>query len=132
MNDNTQEKNLIERNESNVFGKIKNFFRKLFRKKQENIEDKKVKISEEEIEKSDIFKDYIRKIDNEETELFDLQRRYRKGEIADKDLTQEQIDSLCLLYDKQIVELKRSIEVKEQQLSKYRKKNTRSIKENNA
>lgn len=132
MKDNTQEKNLIERNESNVFGKIKNFFRKLFRKKQESIEDKKVKISEEEIEKSDIFKDYIRKIDNEETELFDLQRRYRKGEIADKDLTQEQIDSLCLLYDKQIVELKRSIEVKEQQLSKYRKKNTRSIKENNA
>lgn len=132
MKDNTQEKNLIERNETNIFGKIKNFFRKIFGKKQEIVEDKKVEISEDEMEKSDIFKDYIRKIDNEETDLLDLQRRYRRGEIADNDLTQEQIDSLCLLYDKQIVELKRSIEAKENQLSKYKKKNRQGIEGNNA
>lgn len=131
MKDNTQEKNLIERNETNIFGKIKNLFRKIFGKKQEIVEDKKVEISEDEMEKSDIFKDYIRKIDNEETDLLDLQRRYRRGEIADNDLTQEQIDSLCLLYDKQIVELKRSIEAKENQLSKYKKKNRQGIEGNN-
>ena len=31
MENNTQEKDLIERNESTIFGKIKNFFRNLFK-----------------------------------------------------------------------------------------------------
>ena len=34
MKDNTQEKNLIERNENSIFGKIKNFFKNLFGKKE--------------------------------------------------------------------------------------------------
>ena len=38
MKDNTQEKNLIEKNENNIFGKIKNFFKKIFGIKEENIE----------------------------------------------------------------------------------------------
>ena len=33
MKDNTQEKNLIEKNEDNILGKIKNFFKKIFGKK---------------------------------------------------------------------------------------------------
>ena len=53
--------------------------------------------------------------------LFELQRRYRRGEIADSDLTQEQINSLCMLYDKQIEDLKRTIKSKEQQVAKYKK-----------
>ena len=32
MENNTQEKDLIERNESTIFGKIKNFFRNLFKR----------------------------------------------------------------------------------------------------
>ena len=43
------------------------------------------------------------------------------------DLTQEQINSLCMLYDKQIEDLKRTIEAKEQQIAKYKKiDNTKS------
>ena len=42
MENNTQEKDLIERNESTIFGKIKNFFRNLFKKKEINeISDEK-------------------------------------------------------------------------------------------
>ena len=37
MKDNTQEKNLIERNEENIFIKIKNFFKGLFGKKGEEV-----------------------------------------------------------------------------------------------
>ena len=37
MKDNTQEKNLIERNEENIFAKIKNFFKGLFGKKVEEV-----------------------------------------------------------------------------------------------
>ena len=121
MKDNTQEKNLIEKNEDNILGKIKNFFKKIFGKKQENDENK---VNEDvliEAEKSYSFRDYIRKTEDEETELFDLQQRYRRGEIADSELTQEQINSLCMLYDKQIEDLKRTIKAKEQQIVKYKK-----------
>ena len=123
MKDNTQEKNLIEKNEDNILGKIKKFFVKIFGKKQENSEnlvDEDVLI---EAEKSYSFRDYIRKTGDADTELLDLQQRYRRGEIADSELTQEQINSLCMLYDKQIRELKRTIESKEQQVVKYKKLN---------
>ena len=123
MNDNTQEKNLIEKNEDNIFGKIKNFFRKIFGNKQENSESKVDEDVLIEAEKSYSFRDYIRKTGDDDTELFDLHQRYRRGEIADSELTQEQINSLCMLYDKQIQDLKRTIESKEQQVIKYKKLN---------
>ena len=121
MKDNTQEKNLIERNENNIFGKIKSFFRKIFSKKEENTENEIDESVLEEAEKSYNFREYIKRTEDEETVLFELQRRYCRGEIADSDLTQEQINSLCMLYDKQIEDLKRTIKSKEQQVAKYKK-----------
>lgn len=131
MKDNTQEKNLIKRNDKNIFGKIKNFFENIFKRKEEKNEIVKEEFSESELEKSDGFKNYI-KIGDNGIELMELQTRYRRGEISDNDLTQEQIDSLCMLYDKQIEEIKRQIEVKERKLSEYKRKNKGKIKENNA
>ena len=131
MKDNTQEKNLIKRNDKNIFGKIKNFFENIFKRKEEKNEIVKEEFSESELEKSDGFKNYI-KIGDNGIELMELQTRYRRGEISDNDLTQEQIDSLCMLYDKQIEEIKRQIEVKERKLSEYKRKNNGKIKENNA
>ena len=119
MKDNTQEKNLIEKNEDNIFGKIKNFFKKIFKKRE--IENKIEEDVLAEAEKSSGFKDSLKMTENEETKLFELQRRYRRGEIADGDLTQEQINSLCMLYDKQIENLKKAIANKEQQVAKYKK-----------
>ena len=46
MKDNTQEKNLIEKNENNIFGKIKNFFRKIFGKKEDTLKSDKEEIRE--------------------------------------------------------------------------------------
>ena len=131
MKDNTQEKNLIKRNDKNILGKIKNFFENIFKRKEEKNEIVKEEFSESELEKSDGFKNYI-KIGDNGIELMELQTRYRRGEISDNDLTQEQIDSLCMLYDKQIEEIKRQIEVKERKLSEYKRKNKGKIKENNA
>ena len=121
MKNNTQEKNLIEKNEKNIFEKIKIFFRKIFSKKQEPTENEVNEDILVEAEKSYSFRDYIKRTENDDTELFELQRRYRNGEIADSDLTQEQINSLCMLYDKQIEDLKRTIKSKEQQVAKYKK-----------
>ena len=122
MENNTQEKDLIERNESTIFGKIKNFFRNLFKKKEISkiSEEKEVDIHEE---KKQEFKEYVKKTEDEDTQLLDSQRRYRKGEIGDNDLTEEQIEALCDLYDRQIISLKKSIEAKQQQITEYKKAN---------
>ena len=122
MENNTQEKDLIERNESTIFGKIKNFFTNLFKKKEISkiSEEKEVDIHEE---KKQEFKEYVKKTEDEDTQLLDLQRRYRKGEIGDNDLTEEQIEALCDLYDRQIISLKKSIEAKQQQITEYKKAN---------
>lgn len=122
MENNTQEKDLIERNESTIFGKIKNFFRNLFKKKEISkiSEEKEVDVHEE---KKQEFKEYVKKTEDEDTQLLDLQRRYRKGEIGDNDLTEEQIEALCDLYDRQIISLKKSIEAKQQQITEYKKAN---------
>lgn len=121
MENNTQEKNLIKKNESTIFYKIKRFFCDLFGIKNKNIETSNEKINTNEYGKKEEFKEYIKKTEDEETQILDLQRRYRRGEIGDNDLTDEQIKSLCDLYDKQILELKKSIENKTRQIEEYKK-----------
>ena len=129
MEENTQEKDLIEKKEKfNLFGKIKNFFKNLFSKKD-------TKVVEEEITEEETineFKEYIKMTEDEETKLLDLQNRYRRGEIAENDLTDEQIDALCDLYDKQIEELKKSIKIKEEKIAEHKRKNQDKIENNNA
>ena len=121
MEENTQEKNLIEKEEKiNLFGKIKNFFKNLFSKKQVVVEEKDEPIND--------FRESIKMTEAEETQLLDLQKRYRRGEIAENDLTEEQIDALCDLYDKQIEEIKQSIKLKEEKIAEYKRK----IENNNA
>lgn len=124
MGENTQEKNLIEKKES-FFSKMKNFFKKLFKKKDKNVIDKTVK-DEESIEKeSNSFKENIKIEEDEETKILELQKRYRRGEIAENDLTEEQVEALSELYDKQIDALRKIIEEKEKQIeeSQIEKKN---------
>ena len=123
MKDNTQEKNLIERNENNIFGKIKSFFRKIFSKKEENTENEIDESVLEEAEKSYNFREYIKRTEDEETVLFELQRRYHNGEVSIKELTNEQINALCDLYDDKIADLKKTIAAKEQILANYKKGN---------
>lgn len=121
MEDNTQEKNLIPKKEKNIFGKIKNWFKSLFSKKENNIQEE---INEEEIniKENNQFKENIKIAENEETELLELQRKFREGEIEEGDLTNEQIDSLCNLYDKQIAALKDAIEKTNQEIEEYKKR----------
>lgn len=129
MEENTQEKNLIEKKEkASIFGKIKNFFKNIFSKKQ-------VEVVEEEIaekETNNEFKESIKMTEDEETKLLDLQRRYHRGEIAENDLTDEQIDALCDLYDRQIEEIKNTIKMKEEQIEEYRKTRKQRIEKKNA
>lgn len=121
MKENTQEKLLIQVNENNIFYKIKRFFRKLFHK--ETIINNTEIIEQNKIEKSkSVFIETIKNIEDEETRLLELQRKYRAGELKEEELTKEQVKSLCNLYSKQIESLRKSNEIRKQKLLEYRKK----------
>ena len=132
MKENTQEKNLIEKNERSLVDKIKGFLKKLFTKKQNETKCDIVNEVINEKEESNNFKEYIKKTETEETKLLELQRKYHNKELDENELTEEQIDALCDLYDRQIAELEKTIELKEQKLAEYKKKNKHKIEENNA
>ena len=125
MKDNTQEKNLIEKNEDNIFGKIKSFFINLFVKKNVEVNNIVNDDIEMEMEKSEIFRDSIKNIEVDNNNIFELQRKYHEGEISVKELTDEQISALCDLYDDKIADLKKTIAAKEQILANYKKEKRR-------
>ena len=123
MKENTQEKSLVQVNRNGIFNKIKMFFKNLFSKNNVidnncyTIEDEK---NNENIKKS--FTESIRNIEDEETKLLKLQKQYRNGEIKEEELTEEQVNSLCALYDKQIANLRKSNQIRKQKLLEYRRK----------
>ncbi len=122
----TQEKSLVQVNENSIFYKIKRFFKNLFNKNAEttanyvDIEDNNNSIENENRKNS--FVESIRNIEDEETKLLKLQKQYRSGKIKEEELTEEQVNSLCILYDRQIASLKKSNEIRKQRLLEYRKK----------
>lgn len=123
MKENTQEKNLIEKSENSILGKIKKFFRNIFNKKESRINDAPVKDEKDSTKQGNEFKENIKIVENDETKILDLQKRYRRGEIGSNDLTEEQIDALSDLYDKQIEVLKEAIAEKEKQIAESKKQN---------
>ena len=124
MKENTDEKSLVQVNENSIFYKIKNFFRNLLYKKEVvNVNTIETTGSNSKMdEQKNAFMECIRKIEDDETRLLKLQKQYRNGEIKEEDLTEEQIHSLCSLYDKQIANLKKSNEIRKQRLLEYRRK----------
>lgn len=124
MKENTDEKSLVKVNENSIFYKIKKFFKKLFNKHNSAdnyIVEETVAIKQDEGKKNQ-FMEEIRKIEDEETLLLKLQKQYRNGEIKEEDLTDEQVSSLCELYDKQISNLKKSNEIRKQKLLEHRRR----------
>lgn len=124
MNENTHEKSLISVNENSIFYKIKNFFRNLFHKAKydENSTTIENNINVSIENKKSEFIESIKNIEDEETKLLNLQIQYRNGEVREDELTEEQINSLNALYDKQIAKLKKSNSIRKQKLLEYRKK----------
>ena len=125
MKENTQEKSLVQVNENSIFYKIKQFFRNIFHKDTEfksNVVEENISSNIQDETKKSAFIESIKNIEDEETKLLKLQKQYRSGEIKEEELTQEQVNSLCALYDKQIANLKKSNEIRKQKLLEYRRK----------
>lgn len=131
MKENTQEKNLVEKTKKGIFTKIKKFFKKLFNKNGENTNNEKFIEEIIQVKENSLFKENLKRTEDEETRLLELQRRYRRGEIAENDLTDDEVDALCELYDRQIEELQKSIEMREQKLADYKKRKQPKVEENN-
>lgn len=121
MKENTQENNLVEKNENNLLDKIKKFFNNLFNKKRNDVcEQEKTVESKENNE----FKENIKIAENSEEELLELQRKFQDGEIVEGELTNEQIDALCELYDRQIAEIQKNIDIVKQRIEENNKRKT--------
>ena len=108
---NTNEKSLTVINENSIYYKIKNFFRKIFKKQNEistNFEDNKS------LELNDKKKEFNASLKtNINTSLIDLQTQLKQGNIRIDDLTSEEVDKLIKLYKEQIdVKKKRLNEIK--------------------
>ena len=126
MKENTQEKSLVQVHENGIFNKIKNFFKNLFSRNNNTTNNYAIAKEDKSIVESEntknAFMESVKNIENEETKLLKLQKQYRSGEIKEDELTQEQVSSLCALYDKQIANLKKSNEIRKQKLLEYRRK----------
>jgi len=73
-------------------------------------------------DRKEMFRKYIKNIENEETKLLNLQRKYRRREIKENELTKMQIKALCDLYDRQIEELQKSNDNRKKQILKCNKR----------
>lgn len=123
MKKNNTEKSLIKVNKNSIFFKITKLFNKIFSQKKykDDIIEKNDYNSKEDIKKEQ-FREYIKNIENEETRLIKLQKKYRNGEIKENQLTKIQIKSLCDLYDKQIEKLQKSNKFRKKRILQYRRK----------
>ena len=126
MKENTQEKSLVQVNENSIFYKIKRFFKNLFNKNKDTADNysamEEINSSVENENKKSSFMESIKNIEDQETKLLKLQKQYRSGQIKEEELTEEQVNSLCALYDKQIEKLRKSNQIRKQKLLEYRRK----------
>ena len=126
MKENTQEKSLVQVNENGIFYKIKSFFKNLFNRNNNTTNNYAIVKETESLvaneNKKNSFMESIKNIEDEETKLLKLQKQYRSGEIKEEELSEEQINSLCKLYDRQIANLKKSNDIRKQKLLEYRRK----------
>lgn len=98
-----------------IIDRIKNIFKKLFSKKKIEVVEK------EEKQKENTFINSIKIEENdEEKRLLKLQSLIAEEVITEEELPTEDVKALHELYDKQILELKRSIDDYREKILKLR------------
>ena len=112
-------KSLIVR-ENNIFTKIKNFLKQLF--KTENTQESN--IVKETSQENDGRTNFLNSIKGEQDnpETITLQEAYEKNEIIPEDMSYEQILSLNKLYKKQIAKMEEDLNMKKIQVNILEKK----------
>lgn len=86
-----------------IFRKISDFFKKIFSKKKVLQKEDIIVVNDK---KNDSFIKNIQiKENKEELRLLQLKQQYENGEIDEEDMSDEDIDKLCKLYEKETDEL---------------------------
>ena len=95
----------------NIFTKIGNIFKKIFfRNDENNIEDVDEKKVYNNKQKNSFFENIRIKEDEEEKRLRNLQIQYDNGQIDEEDISEEDIDKLIEMYEKETEELNKETE----------------------
>ena len=108
-----------------IFAKIKSFFSKMFFNNvetQDNYYNTENEVNIVEKEVSSTFKDSIQVQNGDNVEILSLQEKFEKGVILEKDLDEQQKESLTKLYKDQISKLKESIERRKLNIEQYKQK----------
>ena len=118
-----ENKELIKKEEKNIFSKIVNYFKNIFYKsKVESIESIQETPIQEEIkeEKQENTNDFIESLKVQEVmdyfSILTLQNKFEAGEITEDDLSDEEYEALAQKYIQEIEELKIKINQRKVQL----------------
>lgn len=85
-----------------IFRKIIDFFKKIF-SKEEVVQNEDIIVNND---KNDSFIKNIQiKENKEELRVLQLKQQYENGEIDEEDMSDEDVDKLCQLYEKETDEL---------------------------
>ena len=89
-----------------IFTKISNFFKKLFSRKKEYIEESADEKSIYNIQQKENFvENIVIKENEEEKRLKELKLQYDNGEIDEEDISEEDMDKIIEMYQKETEEL---------------------------
>ena len=117
MKESLDNKSLSKMN-NNIFFKIRNWILKLFGYGKANIEnDIRLNSINKEIEGKSDFKETIKIYKDSESTIFELQRKYEKGNLKVIDLSKEEYSKLENLYNNQIENLQNQIKYKKSMLT---------------
>lgn len=98
--------NKIIQYKGNIFTKIASFFKKLFFRVKGNIKDENdEKLLSNNQYKDSFIKNIIIKENEEEKRLKNLQLKYDNGEIEEEDISNEDMEKLIKMYEKETEEL---------------------------
>lgn len=89
----------------NIFTKISNFFKKLFFRNKNTIKEEIAEIPVHNNEKNKFLEDIVIKEDEEVKRLKALKLQYDNGEIDEDDISEEDIDKIVEMYEKETEEL---------------------------
>lgn len=120
MKENNNNKSLVRLND-NIFSRLRNWFISFFNFKTNN-NDENHETLYKSIEKSEPnaktdFLNSLKPTENDDTKIFDLQRKYENGNLTVSDMTKEEYSKIEELYNKQIENLQNQIRIKKEKLS---------------
>ena len=107
-----------------IFTKISNFFKKIFFKnksvdQKENIEN--FSNNKQDEEKESFLKNIIVTQDEEQKRIQDIKEKYDNGEIDEDDISDEDMDKLIEMYEKETEELNKNTEMRKNHIAKMLK-----------